>query len=55
MELNKLQTPIEELHLEECPKEVQDQFWDFFSNIPYIQNLVSSTRKRACDMRKERL
>lgn len=53
MELNSLQTPIEELHLEDCPKEVQDQFWDFFSNVPYIQNLVNSARKRACDLERD--
>lgn len=53
MELNDCQTPIEELGLENLPNEVQDQFWDFFNNVPYIQNLVSKDRKRACDLPRD--
>lgn len=52
-ELNNLQTPLEALHLEEFPKEVQDQFWDFFSNVPYIRSLTSKDRKRACDLERD--
>lgn len=53
MELNEFQTPIEELGLENLPKEVQDQFWDFFNNVPYIKSLVCSDRKRAKDLEKD--
>ena len=41
---NKCQTPLEELHLEECPQEVQEQFWDFLNNVPFIKWLVSPDR-----------
>lgn len=52
-ELNSLQTPLEELNLPSLPKEVQDQFWDFFNNVPYIRNLISSDRKRAKDLPRD--
>lgn len=51
--LNNLQTPIEELGLENEPKEVQEQFWDFFNSVPYIKYLVSKDRKRACDLPRD--
>lgn len=51
--LNDLQTPIEELGLENEPKEVQEQFWDFFNSVPYIKYLVSKDRKRACDLPRD--
>ena len=38
---NKCQTPLENLHLEECPTEVVEQFWDFINNVPFIRWLVS--------------
>lgn len=51
--LNKYQTPISELGLEKQPQEVQDQFWDFFNNVPYIQSMVSPNRPRACDLPRD--
>lgn len=51
--LNECQTPIEELELEKLPKEIQDQFWDFFWNIPFIQNLTSKDRPRAKDLPRD--
>lgn len=53
IKLNKYQTSIEDLNLEELHSEIQEQFWDFFYNIPFIQSLVSSERKRACDLPKD--
>lgn len=53
MELNKYQTPIEELGLEDLPKEIQDQFWEYFNSIPYIRNLVNKDRLRACDLERD--
>lgn len=53
MELNSCQTPIEELGLDTLPKEVQDQFWDFFNNVPYIQILTSKDRPRAKDLPRD--
>ena len=41
---NKCQSSIEELELEKYPKEVQEQFWDFLNNVPYIKWLVSAER-----------
>ena len=51
--LNECQTPIEDLELEKLPKEIQDQFWDFFWNIPFIQNLTSKDRPRAKDLPRD--
>lgn len=51
--LNHLQTIIADLHLEEQPDEVQEQFLDFFYNVPYIQRLVSKDRPRACDLPRD--
>lgn len=41
---NKCQTPFEELHLEKYPAEVQEQFWDFLNNVPFIRWMVSPDR-----------
>lgn len=44
VKFNRCQTPLEELHLEKYPKEVQDQFWDFLNNVPFIKWMVSPDR-----------
>lgn len=41
---NKCQTPLEDLHLEKYPQEVQEQFWDFLNNVPFIRWMVSADR-----------
>ena len=41
---NKCQTPLEDLHLENYPTEVQEQFWDFLNNVPFIKWMVSPDR-----------
>lgn len=41
---NKCQTPLEELKLETYPTEVQEQFWDFLNNVPFIKWMVSADR-----------
>ena len=41
---NKCQTPLEELELDKCPAEVQEQFWDFLNNVPFIRWMVSPNR-----------
>lgn len=51
--LNKYQTPISELGLDKQPQEVQDQFWDFFNNVPFIQSMVSPNKPRACDLPRD--
>lgn len=51
--LNKYQTPISGLGLDKQPQEVQDQFWDFFNNVPFIQSMVSPNKPRACDLPRD--
>ena len=51
--LNKYQTPISELGLDKQPQEVQDQFWDFFNNVPFIRSMVSPNKPRACDLQRD--
>ena len=52
---NKCQTPLDELSctvedegktymFHECPQEVQENFWDFMNNVPFIRWLVSPDR-----------
>lgn len=44
VKFNKCQTPLEDLHLEKYPVEVQEQFWDFLNNVPFIRWMVSPNR-----------
>ena len=53
MHLNSIQSTFEELQVEDNPKEVVEQFYDFITNIPFIQNLISGERKRACDLPRD--
>ena len=53
MALNSIQSDFEELRINDNPKEVIDQFYDFFSNIPFIQNLTKDNRKRAKDLPRD--
>lgn len=41
---NKCQTPLEELELHKYPQEVQEQFFDFLNNVPFIRWMVSPER-----------
>ena len=49
---NKYQSTIEDLNLESYPKEVQEQFWDFLNNVPYINYMVKE-RPRAKDLPRD--
>lgn len=53
LSLNPLQTRFEDLNLDNQPKEVQEQFLDFFNNVPLIRSLVSPERKRAKDLERD--
>lgn len=44
VKFNKCQTPLEDLHLENYPAEVVEQFWDFLNNVPFIRWMVSPDR-----------
>lgn len=50
---NKCQTPLEELHLEKCPKEVVEQFWDFINNVPFIKWMVSPGRPLVSELPRD--
>ena len=53
MQTNKYQTPIESLNINEQPQEIQEQFWDFISSIPYIRLLISPSRPTAKELKKD--
>ena len=53
MHLNSIQSTFEELKVDDNPKEVIEQFYDFFNNISFIQNLTKADRKRAKDLPKD--
>ena len=53
MEFNKYQTSLEDLHLEEYPEEVQEQFADYIATVPFIQALIKKDRPRAKDLPKD--
>lgn len=53
MALNSIQSNFEELKVDNNPKEVIEQFYDFFNNIPFIQNLTKANRKRAKDLPRD--
>lgn len=67
MELNKFQTPIEELvynrivdnkvtpiKFKDAPKEVQDDFWEYISTVPMIQWLISADRPYIQDLPRDK-
>lgn len=53
MEFNAYQTPLEDLITGNVPNEIVEQFYDFITNVPYIQSLVATDRKRACDLPRD--
>ena len=53
IKFNKCQTPLEELHLEKYPKEVQEQFWDFINNVPFIRWMVSPDRPLVSELPRD--
>ena len=53
MHLNSIQSTFEELRVEDNPKEVVEQFYDFLTNIPFIQNPINGERRRACDLPRD--
>ena len=53
IKFNKCQTPLEELHLEKYPQEVQEQFWDFLNNVPFIKWMVSPDRPLVSELKRD--
>lgn len=50
---NEFQTPITKELLESLPEEVAEQLLDYINTVPFIQNLISPTRKRARDLPRD--
>lgn len=53
IEFNEYQSSIEDLDLENKPKEVQEQFYDFINTVPYIKSHLSKELKRACELPRD--
>ena len=53
VKFNKCQTPLEELGLERQPQEVQEQFWDFLNNVPFIRWMVSPDRPLVSELPRD--
>lgn len=53
VKFNKCQTPLEGLHLEKYPAEVQEQFWDFLNNVPFIRWMVSPDRPLVSELPRD--
>ena len=53
LEFNKYQSSLEELHIENYPAEVQEQFFDFINNVPFIKWLISPERTKAKDLPRD--
>lgn len=50
---NKYQTPITEELLSQYPDEIREQFIEYISTVPLIQNLISSSRPRIEDLPRD--
>lgn len=53
VKFNKCQTPLEDLHLEKYPAEVQEQFLDFLNNVPFIRWMVSPDRPLVSELPRD--
>ncbi len=53
VKFNKCQTPLEDLHLEKYPAEVQEQFWDFLNNVSFIRWMVSPDRPLVSELPRD--
>ena len=51
--MNKYQTEYSKEYMESLPKEVQEQYYDFITNVPYISKLLSDNRKYAKDLPRD--
>ena len=53
MEFNIYQSSIDELAINSYPQEVQEQFFNFINNVPYIKHMISPDRLRAKDLPRD--
>lgn len=52
--MNKCQTEYSKEYIESLPKEIQEQYYDFITNVPYISRLLSDNIKYARDLPKDK-
>ena len=50
---NPYQTKITQELMNSLEKEVQEDFWFYINNVPFIQNLISPNRKKAKDLPRD--
>lgn len=50
---NEYQTPITDTLLDQYPEEVKEQFMEYISTVPFIQNLISSSRPKIQDLPRD--
>lgn len=50
---NEYQTPITDTLLDQYPEEVKEQFMEYISTIPFIQNLISPSRPKIQDLPRD--
>ena len=53
IKFNRCQTSLEDLHLENYPNEVVEQFWDFLNNVPFIKWMVSADRPLVSELPRD--
>lgn len=53
MEFNRCQSSLEELRVDLQPKEVQEQFYDYLNNVPFIRWLVSKDRPLVSELPRD--
>lgn len=60
---NKCQTPLDELcytsgekvtNFRDAPKEVQEQFWDYINNVPFIRWMISPNRPLISELPRDK-
>ena len=52
-EFNECQSSLEELKIYDQPQEIQEQFFDYLNNVPFIQWMVSKNRPHAKDLPRD--
>lgn len=51
--MNEYQTEYSEEYLKSLPSEIQEQYYDFITNVPYIRAFIADDRKRARDLPRD--
>lgn len=51
--MNKYQSTVEQLGVDQVQSEIQEQFYDFVNNVPFIRSLISEKRQYAKDLPRD--